>query len=111
MVKCRANWGALPEGTTVSVFDVVNIAFKHLYVLAQDEKSAMAVACSSGHVLGTDEIHNDYYFRAPHKVDPAQDKNLQLFAGAIQWAMNRRLQGTLHVENGQILVGNEVISA
>jgi hypothetical protein len=111
MVKCRANWGALPEGSTVSIFDVVNTAFKHLYVIAQDEKSAMAVASSANHVLGTDEIHGDYYFRAAEKVDPTQEKNLRQFAEAINLAMARRLQGTLHFDDGQVSVGDEVISA
>ena len=111
MTKCRANWGALPEGSAVSIFDVINTAFKHLYVIAPDEKTAMAVACSANHVLGTHEIHEDHYFRAPHKVDPADDKNLQPHQNAIQLAMARRLQGTLHFDRGRLFVGDEVIEA
>jgi len=110
MTKCRANWGALPEGVTVKIFKVVNTSFKHLYVIAQDEQSAMAVACSANHILGTEEIHGDYYFRAAWRVDPTEDKNLQEFVKPIQMAIARRLQGTLHIDNGQVFVGCEVIS-
>jgi hypothetical protein len=110
MVKVRANWGSLPEGSTVSVFDVVNTGFKHLYVIAQDERTAMAVARSANHVLGQGEIHEDYYFRAARKIDPEQDRNLQPFSQGIRLAAARRLQGTLHIDDGQVWAGDEVIS-
>jgi hypothetical protein len=109
MTKVPANWGELPEGSAVSVFDVLNTNFNHLYVLAADKKSAMAVACSANHILDTREIHEDYYFRAADEVDLTKDKNLQPFTAAIQQAIARRLQGTLRFSGDQLFVGDELI--
>ena len=111
MVKYWANWGALPEGSSASVFSVCNTSHNHAYVIAEDEKSAMAVACSAGHVRGTSNIDKDYYWRNATLVDPTKVPSLQKFESEIQLAVNRRLQGTLHFEESQVLVGNEVIKA
>ena len=109
MVKCRVNRGPLPEGLTVAIFQVVNTAFKHIYVIAEDEKSAMGVAWAANHVHGNHEIHEDYYFRAAHKVNLDKDKNLQKFSVALELAMDRRLVGTLHFDDDRVWVGEEVI--
>jgi len=104
-----ANWGELPVGESVTVFDVINTQFRHLFVIAKDAQTAMSVAQSSGHIRGTEEIHNDYYFRSPTPIDFASHQQLGEHADAIQVALNRRLQGTLHLIDGQVVVGNEVI--
>ena len=109
MAKCRVNWGAVPEGSSVSVFEVTNTSMKHLFVIAENEKSAMAIAHTANHVFGTHEIHEDNYFRAAHGVNALENNTLLPFSDAIELAIARRLQGTLHFDNAQLSVGNEVI--
>lgn len=109
MAKVRVNWGALPEGEAVFVFDVINTAFKHQFVLAKDSETAMRVAYSAGHVMDYSEIHEDYYFRAPHKIELSQHKVLREYENVIQRAIERRLQGTLHIDGNEVCLGSEAI--
>ena len=110
MGKVWANWGSLPEGESVAVYDVINTNFKHVFVVAKDAQTAMSVAQSSGHTRGVEEIHNDYYFRTATLIDFETHKKLREYSSIIKIVLNRRLQGTLHVIECQVLVGNEVIS-
>jgi hypothetical protein len=104
-----ANWGELPFGNSVYVFNEINTARRSLFVLAKDKETAMAVACSSGHTRGTATLLRDYYSRNVWLVEPKSDKHLRNHLEQLERASSRRLQGTIHIMGDMLKIGNEII--
>src|SRR5690242_1613909 len=100
MAKVRVNWGPAPEGCSVKLFTVWNTNHNCLQVFARDSKTAMSIACTANHVYGTSTKIADNYSRIVDEVKPP-------YTGAIQLAVARRLEGTVHFEDDQLFVGYE----
>jgi hypothetical protein len=107
--KVRVNWGGLPEGRSVSMHVIWNSAFQRLYVLAENEKTALQIANVANHI---------------HYMDGGFSKDVACFKGRLESfpgytdarveldiAVARRLQGTLHLDGGKLAIGDEVIVA
>lgn len=109
MVKVRVNWGPLEEGRSVKLFVVYNTAHNRLYVLAQNEKEAMNIAYTANHVYFPQQKYAETYSRAAYEVlDPPCE--LSNHWNAIQHAMDKRVQGTIHLEGDHIAVGYEAFA-
>jgi hypothetical protein len=110
MSKVRVNWGRLPEDRSVKLFEVYNTSHNSLYVLAPDEVTAMSIACSANHVYSPAAKIADNSSRFAYEVRGAMPVKLRAHQDSVRLAIAQRLQGTVHVENGQVTVGHEVIA-
>ena len=109
MSKVRVNWGRLAEDRSVRLYGVYNTSHNNLYVLAPDEATAMSIACSANHVYSAASKIADNYSRFAYEVRGAMPAMLRAHQDSVKLAIAQRLQGTIHVENGQVTVGHEVI--
>ncbi len=109
MSKVRVNWGRLPEDRSVKLYEIYNTSHNSLYVLAPDEVTAMSIACSANHVYSPASKIADNYSRLAYEVRGAMPAKLRAHQDSVKLAIAQRLQGTIHVENDQIMVGHEVI--
>ena len=109
MAKVRVNWGRLPHGSEVKVYCVRNTAHNSLYVLAKDERAAMSIAYTANHIYDpTPTMGGDYSRLAFEVRDPHNDKLTEHW-DSITRAVDERLQGTLHFDDGKLAIGDEVI--
>jgi hypothetical protein len=109
MAKVRVNWGQADEHCSVRVFAVHNTAHNCLYVLAPDPKTAMSIAYTANHVYDPTPKIALGYSRSVYEVTSPYKGELQANWDMIQQATNRRLQGTLHFEDGGVCVGDEFV--
>jgi hypothetical protein len=107
MAKVPINWGPAPEDCSIKLFVVYNTAHNSQFVLARDRARAMSIAHSANHVYSPQEKHAETYSRVAYEVT-SPDYDLSQHWQAIQAAIERRVEGTLHIEAEQVSVGYEV---
>ena len=110
MAKMRANWGRTPDGISVKVYLVYNTANKSIYVLARDKTTAMLIAQAANHIYNAEVIHADNYGRDCNEVTSRHPGELKNYWDSVERAVASRVEGTLHIENGKIAVGYEVVA-
>ena len=109
MVKVRVNWGAATEDRTVKLFEVFNTSHNRLYVLAPDRRTAMLIAHTANHVYDPSEKIALDYSRTVNEVKSACQSELLEHWKCIQKAIARRLQGTIHFDEGRLSIGDEIV--
>jgi hypothetical protein len=110
MAKVRVNWGSLESGCSVKLFKVYNTAHRSLLVLARDEKEAMSVAYTANHIYSPYPKTAESYSRMAYEVRCPTSEVPQSHWPLVQLAIERRLQGTVHIEDRHLAVGYEVIA-
>jgi hypothetical protein len=109
MAKVLVNWGPTNDDSPVSLFVVFNTAHRSLYVLARDWRIAMSVAYTANHVYDPTPKIADTYGRHVDEVKSPHSSELEHHWRAIEAAIARRLEGTVHFSNGHVSVGHESI--
>jgi hypothetical protein len=109
MAKVRVNWGPLTEGS-VRLYGIHNTSHRCLYVLAGNERAAMSIACTANHIYSPEQKIALNYSRLSHEVHEPTTAELRNHWTAIQCAIARRLQGTVHFDAGETFIGYEAIA-
>ena len=109
MSKVRVNRGRLAEDCPVKLYGVYNTSHNSLYVLAPDEATAMSIAYSANHIYSPTSKIAASYSRIAYEVRGSLPTKLRAHQDSIKLAIARRVQGTIHFEDGQVTVGHEVI--
>ena len=110
MTKVRVNWGPAPEPCAVRLFSVYNTSHKELLVLARNAETALSIAGTANHVYGLGSSRKDSNY--PHAAEIRTPFGRLIgYWTCIQHAVSRRLEGTLHLQDGLVAVGDEVIEA
>src|SRR3954463_14837667 len=108
MTKVQVNWGPADKQCSVRLFAVYNTNHKSLYVLARDWRQAMSIACTANHVYDPTPKIAETYSREVHEVTSAAAHQLSAHWDIIQRAIDKRLEGTVRLEDGGISVGDQV---
>ena len=110
MAKVKVNWGPADSDCSVRLFQVYNTAHKPLDVLARDEARAMSVAWTANHVYDLEMKHADNYSRYAYEVR-SPNARLANHWSHIQEAIAQRLEGTVHLEDDSISVGDQLVAS
>jgi len=108
MSRIRIGLGALESGA-VRLYSVYNTAHQSLTVLAKDIETATSIAWSAAHIRHTDnglqgEGRGVYEMRTlPPKSALCEHQP------ALQKAIDERMQGTIEVVDGHLLVGDQLV--
>ena len=109
MSKVSVNWGRLPADKTVNLYIVKNTSRKYLYILSENEKTALSIAWSANHIYSTITDHLSDNGRSVWVVSD-RPKDLVAHWNYIQQAIAERVQGTIELYTDSINVGDEVFS-
>ena len=108
-MRNRVDLGALDSGS-VSLYEVYNTSHRSLLVLAKDHETARSIAWSAAHIYHTDnglnsEDRNVYEVRSRPSHGTLHDHWTTL-----QAAISQRLQGTVQLADGRVIVGNTEVN-
>jgi hypothetical protein len=105
--KVKINLGATPADESVDFFVVWNSSGRKLYVLAKDLANAVQIAHASNHIHYMDVGYSKDVLAS--KLNWRNLSDFKPYRRQLEVAIARRLQGTLHLVDGGLAVGDEEI--
>lgn len=104
--KVRVNWGQLGDGRAAKLWAAYNSNHNSLYVLAPDRSTALEIAYGANHIHRMWDRKDKSY---PHaeEIEKPWGRDLEDHWNLIEVAMMRGEQGTVHFDDGQLLIGNK----
>ncbi len=107
MTKVPINRG--PSESSVALYKIFNTSHRSLLVLAANKNAAKEIAYAASHIHYLGFLRKDRCYPDVSEIREPFDCQLADCAAAIRKAIDRRIEGTVHLHDGYVTVGQEVI--